>query len=305
MTDNQELILDEGAWQKIKDHVARNKGKYAALAGGALAAGLGYAANKGMLGQGAQDFTQKAIASSKDLLSSVKDKFASKQQTKSTSGGSTGSSTSNSADSGAGSDSSSNAGGGNTTKTVDNTIRSSRTGSNPTPEFKNVDTTKLNPRHAEVAANGDKYDLAKKAYLAKLVADKGKPQTVVEKIAAAQGDNTQLPAGVTPTKPKAIEQMEKRIADKGKVTAFDKLKGTVSKEQNLLNQIASGKGYDKIDTQTALDKGVSKAKDLGQKLKEGFINLNKSVDKNAANYEAQEKKLGTSTRNLFTKPLRG
>jgi len=46
MTDNQELILDESAWQKIKDHVARNKGKYAALAGAALGAGLGYAAHK-------------------------------------------------------------------------------------------------------------------------------------------------------------------------------------------------------------------------------------------------------------------
>lgn len=58
----------------------RNKGKYAALAGGALAAGLGYTASEGMLGQGAQNVTQDAITKAKNLLTSVKSRFAEKQQ---------------------------------------------------------------------------------------------------------------------------------------------------------------------------------------------------------------------------------
>ncbi len=45
--DNQETLTEGQLWNKIKDHVARNKGKYAALAGAALAGGVaGYAAGK-------------------------------------------------------------------------------------------------------------------------------------------------------------------------------------------------------------------------------------------------------------------
>ena len=49
-----------------------SKGTKAALIGGALAAGLGYAANKGYLGAGAQKFTGNIINQGKNLLTRFK-----------------------------------------------------------------------------------------------------------------------------------------------------------------------------------------------------------------------------------------
>ena len=73
-----EVVITEAAsaLEKTKEFVKNNKGKLAALAGLAAAGGAGYAADKGLLGDKAQEVVQSGMEKAGSIVDKIKDAVA-------------------------------------------------------------------------------------------------------------------------------------------------------------------------------------------------------------------------------------